>query len=58
MCEEPFLKKEYVTGRILQDSIETLKNDSEFFDASRESVTSVKNVKARISRAKELIELQ
>lgn len=58
VCEEPFLKKEYVTGRISQDSIETLKNDSEFFDASRESVTSVKNVKARISRAKDLIELQ
>ena len=58
VCEDPFLKKELVTGKILQDSIETLKNDSRFFDASRESVTSVKNVKARISRAKDLIELQ
>lgn len=58
VCEDSFLKKELVTGKILQDSIEILKNDSKFFDASRESVTSVKNVKARISRAKDLIELQ
>lgn len=58
VCEDSFLNKGLVTGRILQDSIETLKSDPKFFDASRESVTSVKNVKTRISRAKDLIELQ
>ena len=58
VCEKAFSNKEYVKGKITQISIEALKNDSKFFDASRESVTSVKNVKTRISRAKDLIELQ
>lgn len=58
VCEKAFSNKEYVKGKITQISIEELKNDSKFFDASRESVTSVKNVKTRISRAKDLIELR
>lgn len=58
VCENAFLKKGYVTGKVSQNSIDKLKNDSVFFDASRESVTSVKNVKLRISRAKDLIKLQ
>ena len=58
VCEDSFLKKRYVVGRISQVSIDKLKNDSEFCDASKESVASAKNVKVRISRAKNLIELQ
>ena len=58
VCEESFKQKQFARGKILQESIEVLKKDSEFALANKEGVSSKKNVEARMRRAKEIIVVQ
>lgn len=58
VCEGPFKNKQCVNGKITQESIEVLKKDSEFVFASKESVSSKKNVDTRMRRAKSILVVQ
>ncbi len=58
VCEESFKQKQFARGKILQESIEVLKKDSEFALANKEGVSSKKNVEVRMRRAKEIIVVQ
>lgn len=55
VCEESFMRRQYVSGKITQESIEALKKDSEFGQASKESISSKKNVETRLRKAKQII---
>ena len=57
-CENSFKSKQFVEGKITQESLETLKSDVEYINACKESMSSKKNVETRMSRAKEIIKLQ
>ena len=52
------MKNTLVTKKISQSSLDALKSDDAFCEASRESLTSTKNVKTRIERAKQLIRFE
>ncbi len=58
ICEDAVKKGKFVEGKIVEKTIEDLKDDTEFSNASKESITSKKNVKMRIKRAKELIKIR
>lgn len=58
VCEEAFMKNTLVTQKISQSSLDALKSDVAFCEASRESLTSTKNVKTRMERAKQLIRFE
>lgn len=57
-CENSFKSKQFVDGKITQESLEALKSDVEYINACKESMSSKKNVETRMSRAKEIIKLQ
>lgn len=58
VCENSFKCKKYVEGKISQESLEKLKDDTEYTNACKESMSSKKNVDTRIKRAKEIVKLQ
>ena len=57
-CSEAFKNRTIIQGKILQKDIEYLKKDKDFIEASRESITSKKNINLRIKRAEDIIKLQ
>ena len=57
-CEKSFKNKQFVEGKITQESLDTLKSDIEYMNACKESMSSKKNVEIRMSRAKEIIKLR
>ena len=56
-CDEPYQMKQEVNGKISSDSLERLKKDSEFRDATQSQTTAKSNVQKRLARAKLLLEL-
>jgi len=58
VCEPAFQKKELVSGYVTQDSLDHLKSDEAFLAASRDGVSSKKNVSSRIERANIIISVQ
>lgn len=58
VCEKAFKEKKLVEGTISQHSLEMLKTDAEYMSASKESLSSKKNVETRIKRAKEIVEVR
>lgn len=58
VCEKAFKEKKLVEGTISQHSLEMLKTDEEYMSASKESLSSKKNVETRIKRAKEIVEVR
>ena len=58
VCLPFFQKKEYVVGKISNESLDELKKDSQFYDASQSNVGSRANVLMRMNRAKEIITIE
>lgn len=55
MCEEAFSNKDFNISDISFEKVNLLKADEEFVDATQSDTASEKNVKFRISRAKEML---
>lgn len=57
VCSEPFHQQQRVTGKITPESLERLKEDSVFRDATQSQTTGQSNVRKRMARARTLLEL-
>jgi len=57
VCTSFFLKKELITKKIDNESLQRLKKDAEFLEAIQSNIASKKSVKTRIERAKSTISL-
>ncbi|MCH8089327.1 MAG: DUF262 domain-containing protein [Chloroflexi bacterium] len=58
VCRKPYSTNGLVSGKIDPASVDSLKADKAFSDASQSNTTSTTNVKTRLSRARELIVLK
>ncbi|NJL06083.1 MAG: DUF262 domain-containing protein [Chloroflexaceae bacterium] len=58
VCSQPFENKELVSGTIDPATIQQLKSDREFQDASQSRTTSALNVRKRLERSAEIITVQ
>ena len=56
-CHEPHLKGQRVEGEISLDSLNTLKSDPDFRNATQSRTTAAVNVNKRLSRARNIIAL-
>ena len=56
-CLTYFKKKVFINKTIDEDSVQAIKSDKEFIDATQSSIASKNSVTARIQRAKKLIDL-
>ena len=57
-CEEAFQNKKLINGIISKESVDTLKSDSDFINATRDGIASKANVTLRMKRALEIIKVQ
>jgi hypothetical protein len=58
VCSMSFENKELIAGKIVPASLNTLKSDHNFVEASERATASKGNVAKRLSRAKQLIEVK
>ena len=54
-CSDPYNQGKTVQGKIVPESLKSLKEDSQFQSAAQRQTSSTKNVKLRLSRAKEIL---
>ena len=57
-CGEPYQNGGRLQGRVSLESLHALKNDEAFRNATRSQTTSQRNVRTRLSRARELVYVQ
>jgi uncharacterized protein with ParB-like and HNH nuclease domain len=57
VCAEPYAQRQLVSGKITPTSLAALKSDQEFQDAAESRTTSQRNVKTRLRRACDLIDV-
>ena len=57
ICDEPYMKGQQVEGEIRLDSLNTLKSDPDFRNATLSRTTAALNVNQRLSRAKNIVVL-
>ncbi|MFH0926928.1 MAG: DUF262 domain-containing protein [bacterium] len=57
VCFEPYTHKRLITGKLDLNSIANLKKDDEFLIAAKGKTTNTKNVKGRLTRAKQIVKV-
>lgn len=57
VCAAPYVNKQLVSGKITPQSLNTLRNDTAFLAAAESATTSQRNVRTRLQRAHDLIDM-